>query len=134
MGIYPAVDPLDSTSRILEADIVGELHYRVARSVQEILQRYRELQDIIVILGMDELSREDKLVVARARKIQKFLSQPMFMAEGFSGMKGRYVPLDRCIESFRCIVDGEADDLPEAAFYMVGDIDEVRQKAKELAQ
>ena len=134
MGIYPAVDPLDSTSRILEADIVGELHYRVARAVQEILQRYRELQDIIVILGMDELSREDKLVVARARKIQKFLSQPMFMAEGFSGMKGRYVPLDRCIESFRCIVDGEADDLPEAAFYMVGDIDEVRQKAKELAQ
>ena len=132
MGIYPSVDPLDSGSRILEPGIVGQLHYRVARSVQEILQRYKELQDIIVILGMDELSPEDKLVIARARKIQKFLSQPMFMAEGFSGRKGRYVPLDKCVESFRRIVDGEVDDIPEAAFYMVGDIDEVLEKAKEL--
>lgn len=134
MGIYPSVDPLDSTSTILEPGIVGELHYRVARSVQQILQRYKELQDIIAILGMDELSQEDKLVISRARKLQKFLSQPMFMAEGFSGIPGQYVPLDKCIESFRVIVDGEADDLPEAAFYMVGDIDQVRQKAMELEQ
>ena len=132
MGIYPSVDPLDSTSTVLEPSVVGELHYRVARDVQKILQRYKELQDIIAILGMDELSQEDKLVIARARKLQKFLSQPMFMAEGFSGMEGRFVPLEKSVESFRQIVDGEADDLPEAAFYMVGDIDEVRAKAARL--
>lgn len=130
MGIYPSVDPLASTSRILEPTVVGETHYRVARGVQEILQRYKELQDIIVILGMDELSTEDKLVIARARKIQKFLSQPMFMAESFSGIKGKYVPLAECIESFRQIIDGEADDLPESAFYMMGGIEDVRQNAK----
>ncbi|MBS6474911.1 MAG: F0F1 ATP synthase subunit beta [Clostridiales bacterium] len=132
MGIYPSVDPLASTSRILEPSVVGEEHYRVARKVQEILQRYKELQDIIVILGMDELSEEDKLVISRARKIQKFLSQPMFAAEGFSAYKGVYVPLEKTVESFRVIVDGDADELPDMAFYMVGDIDDARRKAETL--
>ena len=132
MGIYPAVDPLDSTSRILEPSIVGEEHYRVARRVQEILQRYKELQDIIVILGMDELSEEDKQTILRARKIQKFLSQPMFVAETFSGIPGKYVPLDKTIDSFAQIVDGKADDIPDAAFFMAGDIEDVRAKAAAL--
>lgn len=109
---------------ILEPNVVGEEHYRVARKVQEILQRYKELQDIIVILGMDELNEEDKLIYSRARKIQKFLSQPMFAAEGFSAYKGVYVPLEKTVESFRVIVDGEADEIPDMAFYMVGDIDD----------
>lgn len=132
MGIYPAVDPLDSTSRILEPNIVGQEHYRVARRVQEILQRYKELQDIIVILGMDELSEEDKLTILRARKIQKFLSQPMFVAETFSGIPGKYVPLEKTIDSFAQIVDGKADNIPDAAFFMAGDIDDVRAKAAAL--
>ena len=132
MGIYPAVDPLDSSSRILEPSIVGEEHYRVARRVQEILQRYKELQDIIVILGMDELSEEDKQIILRARKLQKFLSQPMFVAETFSGIPGKYVPLEKTIDSFAQIVDGKADNLPDAAFFMAGDIDDVRAKAAAL--
>ncbi len=132
LGIYPAVDPLESSSRALEPEIVGELHYKTARDVQECLQRYTELKDIIAILGMEELSDEDKAVVYRARKIQKFLSQPMNVAESFTGLKGKFVPLEKTIESFRQIVDGEADDIPEAAFFMVGDIDEAREKAKTL--
>jgi ATP synthase F1 subcomplex beta subunit len=132
MGIYPAVDPLDSTSRILEPSIVGEEHYNVARRVQEILQKYKELQDIIAILGMDELSDEDKLTVYRARKIQRFLSQPFFVAETFTGIPGKYVPLKETIEGFKKIVDGEMDDIPEAAFFMVGNIDEVYKKAEEM--
>ncbi len=132
LGIYPAVDPLESTSRALEPEILGEEHYRVARKVQESLQRYSELKDIIAILGMDELSEDDKAIVYRARKIQKFLSQPMSVAKAFTGIEGRFVPLKDTIESFRQIVDGEADDLPEAAFFMVGSIDEVREKAKTL--
>ncbi|NLZ52494.1 MAG: F0F1 ATP synthase subunit beta [Thermoanaerobacteraceae bacterium] len=132
-GIYPAVNPLDSTSKILDPSIVGEKHYRVARSVQEVLQRYKELQDIIAILGMEELSEEDKLIVSRARKLQRFLSQPMFVAEVFTGLEGRYVPLEKTIDSFAVILDGEVDDLPEAAFYMVGDIDEAREKAKVIS-
>ncbi len=129
-GIYPAVDPLESSSRILEADIVGKEHYTIARRVQETLQKYSELQDIIAILGMEELSDEDRLTVARARKIQRFLSQPMFVAEKFTGIKGRYVPLSETIKGFRAILDGEMDQYPEAAFYNVGTIDEVREKAK----
>ena len=132
LGIYPAVDPLESSSRALEPEIVGELHYSVARKVQECLQRYTELKDIIAILGMEELSEEDRAIVYRARKIQKFLSQPMNVAEGFTGVKGKFVPLADTIESFRQIVDGEADDIPEAAFFMVGDINEAREKAKTL--
>ena len=132
LGIYPAVDPLESSSRALEPEIIGELHYKTARDVQECLQRYTELKDIIAILGMEELSDEDKAVVYRARKIQKFLSQPMNVAESFTGLKGKFVPLEKTIESFRQIVDGEADDIPEAAFFMVGDIDEAREKAKTL--
>ncbi|SNX52943.1 F0F1 ATP synthase subunit beta [Thermoanaerobacterium sp. RBIITD] len=132
MGIYPAVDPLDSTSRILEPSIVGEEHYNVARKVQEILQKYKELQDIIAILGMDELSDEDKLTVYRARKIQRFLSQPFFVAETFTGIQGKYVPLKETIEGFKKIVNGEMDDIPEAAFFMVGNIDEVYKKAEEM--
>ena len=128
-GIYPAVDPLNSTSRILEADIVGDLHYRVARSVQEILEKYNELQDIIAILGMDELSDEDKKTVNRARKIQKFLSQPFFVGEKFTGIEGTYVPLKDTIEGFRAIVDGEMDDYPEICFYNVGTIEDVKRKA-----
>ena len=130
-GIYPAVDPLASTSRILEADIVGEEHYRVARKVQSILQRYQELQDIIAILGMDELDENDKLTVARARKLQKFLSQPFAVAENFTGLKGKYVPLQDTVRSFAAIVDGEADDLPEWAFFNVGTLEDARQKAAE---
>lgn len=134
MGIYPAVNPIESSSRILEPDIVGEEHYMVARKVVETLSRYKELQDIIAILGMDELSEEDKTIVYRARKIQKFLSQPMFVAETFSGIPGRFVPLDASIQSFKAVVNGEADDLPEAAFYMAGDLDEVREKARALKE
>ena len=132
LGIYPAVDPLESTSRALEPDIVGEKHYTVARKVQECLQRYTELKDIIAILGMDELSEEDRATVYRARKIQKFLSQPMSVAKAFTGIEGKFVPIKDTIESFRQIVDGEADDIPEAAFFMVGNIDEAREKAKNL--
>lgn len=132
LGIYPAVDPLESTSRALEPDIVGEKHYNVARRVQECLQRYTELKDIIAILGMEELSEDDRTTVYRARKIQKFLSQPMSVAKAFTGVEGKFVPVKDTIESFRQIVDGEADDIPEAAFFMVGDIDEAREKAKTL--
>ncbi len=131
-GIYPAVDPLESTSRVLEPEIVGEKHYSVARRVQETLQRYNDLKDIIAILGMEELSDEDRLSVYRARKIQNFLSQPMHVAEGFTGEKGRFVPLSDTIEGFRQIVDGECDDIPELAFSMVGTIDEARAKAEML--
>ena len=130
-GIYPAVDPLDSTSRILEADIVGEEHYRVARKVQATLQRYQELQDIIAILGMDELDDNDKLTVARARKIQKFLPQPFFVAENFTGLPGKYVPLAETVKGFAAIVDGQVDDLPEWAFFNVGTLDDARKKAAE---
>ena len=130
-GIYPAVDPLASTSRILEADIVGEEHYRVARKVQATLQRYQELQDIIAILGMDELSEEDKLTVTRARKLQKFLSQPFSVAENFTGLQGKYVPLAETVKGFAAIVDGQCDDLPEWAFFNVGTLDDARQKAAE---
>jgi F-type H+-transporting ATPase subunit beta len=133
LGIYPAVDPLDSTSRILSPAVVGEEHYRVARQVQAILQRYKDLQDIIAILGMDELSEDDKLAVARARKIQKFLSQPFHVAEQFTGYKGVYVPLPETIRGFREIVEGEHDDLPEQAFYMVGTIDDACEKARQMA-
>jgi F-type H+-transporting ATPase subunit beta len=134
MGIYPAVDPLDSTSRILDPNIVGEEHYRVAKTVQEILQTYKDLQDIIAILGMDELSDEDKLVVQRARKIQRFLSQPFFVAEAFTGTPGKYVPLKETIRGFQMIINGELDDLPEQAFYMVGTIDEAIEKAKKMQE
>jgi F-type H+-transporting ATPase subunit beta len=133
LGIYPAVDPLASTSRILDPRAVGEEHYSVARAVQKVLQRYKDLQDIIAILGMDELSEEDKLVVGRARKIQRFLSQPFFVAEQFTGQAGRYVPVKETIKGFREIVEGKVDDLPEQAFYMVGTIEEARQKAEQLA-
>ena len=131
-GIYPAVDPLNSASRILEKEYVGEKHYEVAQRVQEALQRYHDLQDIIAILGMDELSPDDKMLVYRARKIQRFMSQPLHVAKGFTGNEGRFVPVDATVESFRQIVDGEADDLPEGAFFMAGDIDEVRRTAKSM--
>src|SRR5210317_2121263 len=134
IGIYPAVDPLDSTSRMLDPRIVGEEHYNVARQVQEVLQQYKSLQDIIAILGMDELSEEDKLVVNRARKIQRFLSQPFHLAEDFTGSPGVLVPLEETIKGFKAIADGEYDDLPEAAFYMVGTIDEAIAKSKKLAK
>ena len=133
-GIYPAVDPLESSSRILEADVVGEEHYEVARRVQEILQKYKELQDIIAILGMEELSDEDKNTVHRARKIQRFLSQPFHVAENFTGIPGRYVPLKETIRGFKAIVNGEMDEYPENAFFNVGTIDEVIEKAKTLEQ
>ncbi|RED49098.1 F0F1 ATP synthase subunit beta [Aestuariispira insulae] len=133
LGIYPAVDPLDSTSRILEPSSVGDEHYQVARRVQETLQQYKNLQEIIAILGMDELSEEDKLTVARARKLQRFLSQPFHVAEVFTGSPGKFVELEDTIKGFKAIVDGEYDDLPEAAFYMVGGIDEVVEKAKKMA-
>ena len=133
LGIYPAVDPLDSTSRVLSPDIVGIEHYEVAREVQSMLQRYKELQDIIAIMGMDELSEEDKLVVNRARKIQRFLSQPFSVAEQFTGMEGRYVPIKETIRGFREILDGKCDELPESAFLFVGTIDEAYEKAKTLA-
>ena len=130
LGIYPAVDPLASASRMLEPDIVGAEHYRVAHAVQECLQRYAELKDIIAILGMDELSAQDKLTVYRARKIRNFLSQPMSVAKAFTGQEGKFVPVGDTVESFRQIIDGKADDIPEAAFLNVGDIDEAREKAK----
>ena len=133
LGIYPAVDPLDSTSRILDPQVVGEEHYQVARDVQGVLQRYKSLQDIIAILGMDELSEEDKLTVARARKIQRFLSQPFDVAKVFTGVDGVQVPLEETIASFKAVVAGEYDHLPEAAFYMVGGIDDVKAKAERLA-
>jgi F-type H+-transporting ATPase subunit beta len=133
LGIYPAVDPLDSTSRILDPNVVGEEHYRVARQVQQVLQRYKDLQDIIAILGMDELSEDDKLTVARARKMQKFLSQPFHVAEQFTGFKGVYVPLQETIRAFREIVEGKHDELPEQAFYMVGTIDDAIAKAQKMA-
>ena len=131
-GIYPAVDPLESTSRILEADIVGEEHYQVARKVQEILQKYKELQDIIAILGMEELADEDKLLVYRARKIQKFLSQPFHVAENFTGVKGVYVPLAETIRGFKAIIDGDMDQYPENAFFNVGTVEDVIRKAEEM--
>lgn len=134
MGIYPAVDPLASTSRILSPEIVGQEHYTVARGVQQVLQRYRELQDIIAILGMDELSEDDKIIVARARRIERFLSQPMFVAEAFTGQPGRYVPVKETVRGFKEILEGKHDHLPENAFYMVGTIDEAVKKAEALAK
>ncbi len=133
LGIYPAVDPLDSTSRILDPNYLGEEHYSVARQVQQILQKYKDLQDIIAILGMDELSDEDKLTVARARRIQRFLSQPFHVAEAFTGTKGKYVPVKETIRGFKEIIEGKHDDLPEGAFYYVGGIDEAREKAEKMA-
>jgi F-type H+/Na+-transporting ATPase subunit beta len=134
LGIYPAVDPLDSTSRILDPRYVGDEHYDVALEVQRILQRYKDLQDIIAILGIDELSEEDKITVQRARKIQRFLSQPFYVAEQFTGIPGKYVPVDETIASFKGLTEGEYDDLPEQAFFMVGGIEEAQAKAKELAE
>ena len=134
LGIYPAVDPLDSTSRILNPEVLGEEHYKVARGVQAVLQKYKELQDIIAILGMEELSDEDKLTVSRARKIQRFLSQPFFVAEVFNGSPGKYVHLRETVRGFKEILEGKYDDLPEAAFYMVGTIDEAVEKAKTLKE
>ncbi|MGC9327154.1 MAG: F0F1 ATP synthase subunit beta, partial [Candidatus Hinthialibacter sp.] len=133
LGIYPAVDPLDSTSRIMDPRIVGDEHYAVAKKVQEVLQRYRDLQDIIAILGMDELSDEDKISVQRARKIQRFLSQPFFVAEQFTGREGRYVKIADTIEAFKKIASGEMDELPEQAFYMCGTLDEAEDNAKKMA-
>jgi len=134
LGIYPAVDPLDSTSRVLEPRVVGAEHYETARRVQETLQKYKSLQDIIAILGMDELSEEDKLIVARARKLQKFLSQPFHVAEVFTGIPGVFVQLEDTVKSFKAVVDGEYDHLPEQAFYMVGGIEQAVEKAKKLAE
>ncbi|MGZ8361981.1 MAG: F0F1 ATP synthase subunit beta, partial [Allosphingosinicella sp.] len=134
LGIYPAVDPLDSTSRVLEPRTVGQEHYETARAVQEVLQRYKSLQDIIAILGMDELSEEDKLVVSRARKIQRFLSQPFHVAEVFTGIPGKFVPIEDTVRSFKAVVNGEYDHLPENAFYMVGGIEEAVAKAEKQAQ
>ena len=133
-GIYPAVDPLESTSRILEPGVVGEEHYEIARKVQELLQKYKELQDIIAILGMEELDEEDQLAVARARRIQKFLSQPFHVAENFTGLKGKYVPLKETLRGFKMIIDGEMDNYPEAAFLMAGTIEDVIEKAKQLGE
>jgi F-type H+/Na+-transporting ATPase subunit beta len=133
LGIYPAVDPLDSTSRQLDPNVVGEDHYNTARAVQGTLQRYKELRDIIAILGMDELAPEDKLSVARARKIQRFLSQPFHVAEVFTGSPGKYVTLAETIRGFKMIVNGECDHMPEQAFYMVGTIDEAIEKSKKVA-
>jgi F-type H+-transporting ATPase subunit beta len=133
LGIYPAVDPLASTSRVLDPQIVGEEHYRVARMVQSVLQRYKDLQDIIAILGMDELSEEDKLLVSRARKIQRFLSQPFFVAEQFTGLKGKFVKIEDTIRAFREICEGKHDEIPEQAFYLVGTLEDVMEKAKSLA-
>ena len=134
LGIYPAVDPLASTSTALKPEVVGEEHYEIARNVQQTLQRYKDLQDIIAILGMDELAAEDKITVSRARKIQRFLSQPFFVAEVFTGRPGKYVPLKETVQAFKAIMSGELDDLPEQAFYMVGNIEEVREQAKTLSQ
>jgi F-type H+-transporting ATPase subunit beta len=133
-GIYPAVDPLDSTSRMLDPVIIGDEHYQVARGVQQILQKYKDLQDIIAILGMDELSEEDKLIVERARKVEKFLSQPFHVAEVFTGSPGRYVTLEETIKGFKGLLDGEYDHLPEAAFYMVGSMDEAVEKAEKMKE
>jgi len=133
LGIYPAVDPLDSTSRILEPNIVGDEHYQIARQVQEVLQRYKQLQEIIAILGMDELSEEDKMTVARARKVQRFLSQPFHVAEAFTGTSGKYVSIKDTIDAFKEVLDGKLDDVPEQAFYMVGNLEEVHEKAKALS-
>jgi len=133
LGIYPAVDPLDSTSRLLDPRIVGDVHYKIARGVQKVLQDYKNLQDIIAILGMDELSEEDKMTVARARKIQRFLSQPFAVAEVFTGKPGRYVELKDTISGFTDVLAGKYDDIPEAAFYMVGDTNEVKSKAESMA-
>jgi F-type H+-transporting ATPase subunit beta len=132
LGIYPAVDPLASTSRILDPRVLGEDHYAVARSVKQILQRYKDLQDIIAILGIDELSEEDRLTVSRARKLQRFLSQPFFVAEQFTGIKGKYVPIAETIKGFKEIVDGKHDALPEQAFYLVGTIEEAIEKAASM--
>jgi len=132
LGIYPAVDPLDSTSRIMDPNIIGDDHYQTARGVQQVLQRYKELQDIIAILGMEELSDDDKQTVSRARKIQRYLSQPFFVAEQFTGSAGKYVPLKETIRGFKEILSGKHDELPEAAFYMVGTIDEAVEKARTL--
>src|SRR5258706_15855637 len=129
LGIYPAVDPLDSTSTMLDPQIIGDAHYKVARAVQQTLQKYKDLQDIIAILGMDELSEDDKLVVSRARKIQRFLSQPFFVAEQFTGLTGKYVDIKDTVKGFREILDGKHDGLPEQAFYMVGTIEEAIEKA-----
>jgi F-type H+-transporting ATPase subunit beta len=134
LGIYPAVDPLASTSRILDPRVVGQEHYEVARAVQGVLQRYKDLQDIIAILGVDELSEDDKMTVARARKIQRFLSQPFFVAEQFTGIKGKYVPIAETVRDFKEVVEGRHDDLPEQAFYMVGGIEEAREKAERMKQ
>jgi F-type H+-transporting ATPase subunit beta len=133
LGIYPAVDPLASTSTILDPLVVGERHYAVARRVQEVLQRYKELQDIIAILGLDELSEEDRVTVDRARKVQRFLSQPMFVAKNFTGQDGIFTPVEETIESFEALVNGDMDDLPEQAFYMVGTIEEAVEKAARMA-
>jgi len=133
LGIYPAVDPLDSTSRIMDPNVIGADHYQIARGIQKILQDYKSLQDIIAILGMDELSEEDKLTVARARKIQRFLSQPFQVAEVFTGHAGKLVTLEQTIDGFKEILSGKYDHLPEVAFYMVGDISEVETKAERLA-
>jgi F-type H+-transporting ATPase subunit beta len=132
-GIYPAVDPLSSTSRILDPNIVGVDHYTTAREVQQVLQRYKDLQDIIAILGVDELSEDDKLIVSRARKIERFFSQPMYVAQQFTGREGRYVPLRDTVRGFREILDGKHDDIPEQAFVMAGDIDEVVERSREMA-
>ena len=132
LGIYPAVDPLDSTSRILDPQVIGQEHYDVARGVQQILQRYKELQDIIAILGMEELSEEDKITVARARKVQRFLSQPFFVAEAFTGAKGRYVPIKDTVASLKKLINGDCDELPEQAFYMVGNLDEAYEKWEKM--
>ena len=134
LGIYPAVDPLDSASRILDANYLGEEHYAVARQVQQTLQKYKDLQDIIAILGIDELSDEDKLVVARARRMQRFLSQPFHVAETFTGTPGKYVPVADTVRGFKEILEGKHDDLPEAAFYMVGSVEEARERAEQMAK
>jgi F0F1-type ATP synthase beta subunit len=134
LGIYPAVDPLDSTSRMLDPRIVGQEHYDIARAVQKLLQDYKNLQDIIAILGIDELSEDDKLVVSRARKAQRFLSQPFFVAEVFTGSPGKFVDLADSMAGFKGILGGQYDDLPEGAFYMVGDMKEVAEKAKKMAE
>jgi len=134
LGIYPAVDPLSSSSRILDPRIIGQEHYDTAQDVKRVLQRYKDLQDIIAILGLDELSDEDKLIVSRARKIQKFFSQPFFVAAQFTGLEGKYVKLEDTVRGFRELVDGKHDDLPEQAFYMVGTIEEAIEKAKTIAQ
>ena len=131
-GIYPAVDPLSSFSRILDPKVIGEEHYLVARRVKEILQRYKDLQDIIAILGMEELSEEDKIIVNRARRVQRFLSQPFFVAEQFTGIEGKYVPIEETVSSFKEVVEGKWDHLPEQAFYMVGNLEEAKEKAKKM--